>query len=90
LQQQINVTDNVSRIVGAHQIKLGLDYRRHQLKGHLLILGGLPANCISRSARIDPDADADSGNRVRTLTRGNCAARHLKHVKVTVAVPRIE
>ena len=28
LQQQINVTDNVSRIVGAHQIKFGLDYRR--------------------------------------------------------------
>ncbi len=27
LQQQINVTDNVSRIVGAHQIKFGLDYR---------------------------------------------------------------
>ena len=28
LQQQINVTDNVSRIVGAHQLKFGLDYRR--------------------------------------------------------------
>jgi hypothetical protein len=28
LQQQINVTDNVSRIVGAHQMKFGLDYRR--------------------------------------------------------------
>jgi hypothetical protein len=28
VQQQINVTDNVSRIVGAHQIKAGLDYRR--------------------------------------------------------------
>jgi hypothetical protein len=28
LQQQINVTDNVSRIIGAHQLKLGLDYRR--------------------------------------------------------------
>ena len=28
LQQQINVTDNLSRIIGAHQIKLGLDYRR--------------------------------------------------------------
>ena len=28
LQQQINVTDNVSRIIGAHQIKFGLDYRR--------------------------------------------------------------
>jgi len=28
LQQQINVTDNASQIVGAHQIKWGLDYRR--------------------------------------------------------------
>ena len=28
MQQQINVTDNVSRIVGAHQMKFGLDYRR--------------------------------------------------------------
>ena len=28
LQQQINVTDGVSRIVGAHQMKFGLDYRR--------------------------------------------------------------
>jgi hypothetical protein len=28
LQQQINVTDNVSRIIGAHQLKFGLDYRR--------------------------------------------------------------
>jgi hypothetical protein len=28
LQQQINVTDNVSRVVGTHQIKLGMDYRR--------------------------------------------------------------
>jgi hypothetical protein len=28
LQQQFNVTDSVSRIVGAHQMKFGLDYRR--------------------------------------------------------------
>ena len=28
LQQQINVIDNVSRIIGTHQIKLGMDYRR--------------------------------------------------------------
>jgi carboxypeptidase family protein/TonB-dependent receptor-like protein len=28
LQQQINVTDNVSYVVGAHQMKFGLDYRR--------------------------------------------------------------
>jgi carboxypeptidase family protein/TonB-dependent receptor-like protein len=28
LQRQFNVTDNVSRIIGTHQMKLGLDYRR--------------------------------------------------------------
>jgi hypothetical protein len=28
LQRQINVTDSASRIVGAHQMKFGLDYRR--------------------------------------------------------------
>ena len=28
LQQQINVTDNVSHIIGAHQMKFGIDYRR--------------------------------------------------------------
>jgi Carboxypeptidase regulatory-like domain/TonB dependent receptor len=28
LLQQINLTDNVSRIIGAHQLKFGLDYRR--------------------------------------------------------------
>jgi len=28
LQRQFNVTDNVSRITGAHQLKFGLDYRR--------------------------------------------------------------
>ena len=28
LQQQINVTDNLSGMVGAHQLKFGLDYRR--------------------------------------------------------------
>jgi len=28
LQQQFNVTDNVSRIIGAHQLKFGVDYRR--------------------------------------------------------------
>ncbi len=28
LQRQINVTDNVSRSMGAHQLKFGIDYRR--------------------------------------------------------------
>ena len=35
LQQQINVTDNLSRIVGAHQVKLGVDYRRINSKAGL-------------------------------------------------------
>jgi Carboxypeptidase regulatory-like domain/TonB dependent receptor len=36
LQQQINVTDNVSRIIGAHQLKFGLDYRRLNPKSGLV------------------------------------------------------
>jgi hypothetical protein len=28
LQQQINLTDSLSRVIGAHQLKFGLDYRR--------------------------------------------------------------
>ena len=28
LQQQVNVTDNVSHIIGTHQLKFGLDFRR--------------------------------------------------------------
>jgi hypothetical protein len=28
LQQQINITDNASRIAGTHQVKAGIDYRR--------------------------------------------------------------
>jgi len=28
LQQQINITDNLSKIIGSHQLKFGLDYRR--------------------------------------------------------------
>lgn len=34
-----------------------------------------PANWISMSARIAADVDSDSGNRVRTMTIGNCAPR---------------
>ena len=36
LQQQINVTDNLSGIVGAHQLKFGLDYRRLNPKAGLV------------------------------------------------------
>jgi hypothetical protein len=34
LQQQINVTDNVSYIVGGHQLKFGFDYRRLRPEEH--------------------------------------------------------
>jgi hypothetical protein len=35
-QRQINVTDNVSRVLGAHQMKFGLDYRRLSPKSYLV------------------------------------------------------
>ena len=35
VQRQINVTDSISYIVGAHQMKLGLDYRRLSPKSDL-------------------------------------------------------
>ena len=28
VERQINVTDNLSRVIGAHQLKFGVDYRR--------------------------------------------------------------
>ena len=55
LQQQINVTDNVSYAIGAHQLKFGLDYRRlrclpisvfgsiQNLKANTLVCSPLPA-----------------------------------------------
>jgi Carboxypeptidase regulatory-like domain/TonB dependent receptor len=36
LQQQVNVTDNVSRTIGVHQMKFGLDYRRLNSKAGLV------------------------------------------------------
>ena len=37
------------------------------------------------------DVESASGNRVRTVTIGKlCAVRHLKHMKVAVAVARIK
>ena len=36
LQHQINVTDNVSRVIGTHQLKFGLDYRRLRPEAGLL------------------------------------------------------
>ena len=58
LQQQINVTDNVSRIVGQHQVKFGLDYRRQNARAGLepytaeygfLSLANVLANTVPRS-----------------------------------------
>src|SRR5271157_586288 len=36
LQQQINLTDNVSYAIGSHQLKFGIDYRRIRPENHLL------------------------------------------------------
>jgi hypothetical protein len=55
LQQQFNVTDSASRIVGAHQIKVGLDYRRlnpenglapYQVEYEFLSLSNALANVV--------------------------------------------
>ena len=46
-----------------------------QLEHTCLYWAVWPANWISRSQWIVADADAASGNRVRTLTMGNCAPR---------------
>ena len=48
-QQQINVTDNLSRIVGAHQMKFGLDYRRITSKTGLYAYH--IAGCLSHRCR---------------------------------------
>ena len=66
LQQQINVTDNVSRIVGAHQLKVGLDYRRLNAKSGLvpyeaqyafLSLSNVLANALPEAYIISRTAD---------------------------------
>ena len=58
LQQQINVTDNLSYTVGAHQLKFGMDYRRlnssndfypYQLQYAFLSLSNLIANKVPQA-----------------------------------------
>ena len=56
-QHQINVTDNVSRVVGAHQVKFGLDYRRlHPEEGSLTYQTGYQfgslAKVLANSVRL--------------------------------------
>ena len=68
LEQQFNVTDNLSRIVGSHQLKFGLDYRRLNADAGLIpylqqnvftSLANLLANqlaeafVLSRTANVD-------------------------------------
>ena len=66
LQQQINVTDNVSRIVGAHQMKFGLDYRRltpeaglvpYQVQYLFLSLSNVLANTVPEAFIASRTAD---------------------------------
>src|SRR5208283_4670659 len=67
LEQQINATDGVSHVVGAHQLKFGLDYRRlnpenglvpYQLEYVFLSLANVLANTLpeaiinSRTANV--------------------------------------
>ena len=48
-QRQINVTDNLSRMLGAHQLKFGLDYRRITSKTGLYAY--YLAGCLSYRCR---------------------------------------
>jgi hypothetical protein len=66
LQQQINVTDNVSYVVGAHQMKFGLDYRRlrpdsglflYQAQYLFLSLSNVLADTVPEAAIISRTAD---------------------------------
>ena len=66
LQQQINVTDNLSRIVGAHQLKFGLDYRRlnpesglvpYQVEYLFLSLSSVLTNTVPEAAVLSRTAD---------------------------------
>jgi hypothetical protein len=66
LQQQINVTDNVSRIIGAHQMKFGVDYRRvdskaglyaYQMQAVFLTLSNVVANTMPAAYIISRNDD---------------------------------
>ena len=66
LQQQINLTNNVSQIVSAHQMKFGLDYRRltpkselvpYQLQYLFLSLSNVLANTVPEAFIASRTAD---------------------------------
>jgi Carboxypeptidase regulatory-like domain/TonB dependent receptor len=66
LQQQINVTDSLARIVGAHQLKFGLDYRRqnsmaglapYAVENVFLSLANVLANKLPEAAIVSRTPD---------------------------------
>jgi len=66
LQQQINIGDNASRIIGAHQVKFGLDYRRlrpktglvpYQVEDAFLSLSNVLANTMPEAIIVSRTAD---------------------------------
>jgi hypothetical protein len=66
LQHQINVTDNVSRVIGTHQLKFGLDYRRLRPEAGLLAydvqyvfgsLAAIVANTVPEAFIVSRTAD---------------------------------
>jgi hypothetical protein len=66
LTQQINVTDNLSRVVGAHQMKFGVDYRRlnpqteytpYESQAIFLSLANVLANTMREAAVVSRTAD---------------------------------
>jgi outer membrane receptor protein involved in Fe transport len=66
LQQQFNVTDSVSRSIGKHQIKIGLDYRRlnpengfapYQMQALFLSLANVLAGTMPEAAVVARNAD---------------------------------
>ena len=66
-QRQINVTDNLSRIAGSHQMKFGVDYRRmnpktgffaYQLQAAFFTLSNVLANTMPSAYVIGRNDDA--------------------------------
>jgi hypothetical protein len=68
LQQQINVTDNLSYAIGTHQLKFGLDYRRlrpeeqispYQVQYGFLSLSNVLANRVPEAFIVSRTADVE-------------------------------
>ena len=66
LQQQINVTDNLSHTVGTHRLKFGVDYRRlnpesglapYESQAIFLSLANVQANTMPEAAVVSRTAD---------------------------------